>query len=275
MPYFQHASGEIYYEELGSGPPLLLLRGLGRSSRYWLGFETVLAKRFRVIMMDQRGLGRTKIPATWGDSLGDSARDALALMDARGVRGFHIFGLSLGGMVALELAFLEPARVLSLVVANSSSRDSGLWRINPWVLPSLLRGTLRGSFHLNLLECLTDPQLSAARKDEISMAWNAIRTEEGFPLLTILKQMLMAGRFAIGQRQLAPGLPLLILAGEADRFVPPEHSQRLAELLGAYRYQRISSAGHEITIHHEEEIASLIWHFTQEPLRAKESRREF
>lgn len=263
MPFFPCKEGQIYYEESGEGPPLLLLRGLGRSSRYWLGFEKFLEDRFRVILMDQRGLGKSTAPASWKGTLLDNALDILSLMDHKGIDRFHVFGLSLGGMIALELGFLAPERLLSMTAANSSSQETGLWRLNPLRFASLLMAGFSGRLHKRLLQDLVGPQVLLKDREAIAAAWKAIRDEEGFPLATIAKQALMAHRFQIGSRRLPARLPVMILVGGSDRFVPPSNSRCLHRLLPGSTCKELPSAGHEITIQHEKIVAELISQISQ------------
>lgn len=118
MPTIQLEEVSLYVEEHGSGPPLLLLHGLGSSGKDWDYVVPQLAKRYRVIVPDARGHGRSDKPAgTYGVPL--FARDIAALCDRLGVSGLHVAGVSMGGMLAFELAVKRPDLVRSLVIINS------------------------------------------------------------------------------------------------------------------------------------------------------------
>ena len=89
--------------------PLLMLRGLGRSSWYWLGYDEILAEHFRVITVDHRGIGRSTVPQDWNDSIDDIAGDVIQVLEELQISRVHIFGfLSLGGMVAMSMAISDP-----------------------------------------------------------------------------------------------------------------------------------------------------------------------
>lgn len=117
MPYLDTPAPRLYYERHGSGPPLLLLHGLGSSLRDWAAQVEALRHHFEVIVYDARGHGRSAgVGGPYG--IPAFADDAAALLDALGVPEADVVGLSMGGMVALELAVRHPRRVRRLVVAN-------------------------------------------------------------------------------------------------------------------------------------------------------------
>ncbi|MBI5288049.1 MAG: alpha/beta fold hydrolase [Chloroflexi bacterium] len=123
MPYANTPSGKLYYEIHGDGEPLLLHPGFGCTVEiYWRNTQP-LAERFRVIVFDPRGAGRSDDgPPTM--LMKDFADDAAALLDALGVDSAHVFGTSFGGMVAQHIALEHPARVRRLVLACTTAGGS-------------------------------------------------------------------------------------------------------------------------------------------------------
>jgi pimeloyl-ACP methyl ester carboxylesterase len=115
MPTVQVGDVEIGYESFGSGPPLLFIMGVTASRHHWLGFHERFADRFRVIAFDNRGVGasRTESPPS---SIAQMAEDALGLLDALSIPRAHVCGVSMGGMIAQELALAAPTRVDRLVL---------------------------------------------------------------------------------------------------------------------------------------------------------------
>jgi 3-oxoadipate enol-lactonase len=105
----------LRWESSGSGPPLLLIMGLGLSGGAWWRSVPILAKRFRVIAYDSRGTGGSSA-LTYNYTTEAMADDALAILDSAGVERAHIYGISLGGMVAQQVALRHPERVDSLVL---------------------------------------------------------------------------------------------------------------------------------------------------------------
>lgn len=118
MPVIGVDATDLYYEEAGSGPPVLLIHGLGSSTRDWEYQVPALAQEYRVITFDVRGHGRSgKPPGPYGVPL--FARDAVALLRALNAAPAHVVGLSMGGMIAFQMAVDAPECVNSLVIANS------------------------------------------------------------------------------------------------------------------------------------------------------------
>lgn len=118
MPYVCIDETRLYWSECGDGPPLVLVHGLGSSGRDWAPQVDRFAERHRVLRLDLRGHGRSER----GDgsySVAQFARDVAVFLRKRAAAPAHVVGLSLGGMVALELAAGAPALVRRLVVVNS------------------------------------------------------------------------------------------------------------------------------------------------------------
>lgn len=127
MPLIDANGVELYYEEEGSGTPLLLIMGLGASLETWVAQRLAFAERHRVIAFDNRGAGRSATPPPpW--TVAAMAADAVALLDALGIARAHLLGVSMGGMIAQEIAIRHPERVASLVVAMSFSRPEPVRR---------------------------------------------------------------------------------------------------------------------------------------------------
>ena len=118
MPMCTLGDIQVYYEIAGAGPPLLLIHGLGSSARDWEFQVPASAPAFQVIAADLRGHGRSSKPRG-RYRIPQFADDMAALLRALGTAPAHVIGLSLGGMVALELALRCPDLVRSLVIINS------------------------------------------------------------------------------------------------------------------------------------------------------------
>src|SRR5574341_2228297 len=116
-----HVNGiDMYYEVHGSGEPLVLIMGLGANTTAWYRQIPVFSREYQVIVFDNRGAGRSDKPNE-PYSMGQMADDAHGLMDALGVESAHVFGMSLGGMIAQELVLRYPERVRNLVLGGTMS----------------------------------------------------------------------------------------------------------------------------------------------------------
>jgi 3-oxoadipate enol-lactonase len=125
---FVHANGvRLRVEDEGEGVPLLLIMGLGASLETWVAQRAAFAARHRVILFDNRGAGESECPPPpW--TVPDMAADAVGVLDALGIARAHVLGVSMGGMIAQEMAIRWPERVDRLVLAVSFARPDPLRR---------------------------------------------------------------------------------------------------------------------------------------------------
>ena len=121
MPILRTNDAELFYEEAGSGEPVLLLHGLGSSTLDWAPQIEALKGSYRVIAMDARGSGRSRDLLKPGGPfrVAQFAADAASLLDSLGAAPAHIVGLSMGGMTAFQLAVDSPRSVRTLTIVNS------------------------------------------------------------------------------------------------------------------------------------------------------------
>ena len=142
MPHFAQNDVRIYYEESGSGHPVLLIAPGGMKSAIpawanapWDPVEQ-LAGEFRVIAMDQRNAGRSSAPVSAGDSWHVYTADQLGLMDHLGIDRFHVAGMCIGGAYAMNLIRAAPERVASAVlfqpIGLGDNRDAFFAMFNGW-----------------------------------------------------------------------------------------------------------------------------------------------
>jgi pimeloyl-ACP methyl ester carboxylesterase len=131
MPFVAHQGIQIHYETSGTGDPLLLLHGLGGSTEDWAPQVAAFASHYQVITLDVRGHGRSAKPRG-PYRVEDFTADARAVLLQVGAGPVHVVGLSMGGMIALQLALDAPEVVKTLVIVNSG----------PEVRPNKLRDRL-------------------------------------------------------------------------------------------------------------------------------------
>lgn len=118
MPFISVHDVSLYYEETGAGEPLLFIHGLGSSGRDWEMQVGFFARNYRVVVFDLRGHGQSDKPRG-PYTIPLFASDTAGLIETLGIAPAHVVGISLGGMIALQLAADRPELVRSLVVVNS------------------------------------------------------------------------------------------------------------------------------------------------------------
>ncbi|MCC6198286.1 MAG: alpha/beta hydrolase [Burkholderiales bacterium] len=123
MPAFTRDGVDIYYEVRGTGPPVMLVAGLAADNAFWAPSFDALAARHRVILIDNRGSGRTA-PLDAATGIGAMADDCMALAAHLALAKVTLVGHSMGGMIALDCAIRYPEAVDCLVLVSTAPRAS-------------------------------------------------------------------------------------------------------------------------------------------------------
>lgn len=130
MPYFDNDGCQLHYEDYGNGAPLLLVHGLGSSTRDWEYQIPALAQHYRVIALDVRGHGRSDKPRG-AYRIADFADDVAALIEYLQLPPVHLVGISMGGMIGFQLGVDRPELLRSLTIVNSGpevkAKSPGDW----------------------------------------------------------------------------------------------------------------------------------------------------
>jgi 3-oxoadipate enol-lactonase len=236
----------LYVEEHGDGEPLLLLAGLGQAAWAWRYQVPVFAKRFRTIVYDQRGTGRSRVPVEpYG--IGELADDAAEIL---GGRAAHIVGFSMGGYVALMLALAQPELARSLVLAGTGAGGPG--RVPR---PSHVRAAFENARGLPPEEFGREtmpytfspgwPESHPERFEEILAA----RLEHPTPDVTIEAHVAACYRFYADAVEVARvKAPALVVHGDVDLIVPVENGRALAQRLTSARYAEFAGRGHNLML---------------------------
>jgi len=130
MPFARNGTVKLHWESFGEGPAVLLVAGQGMTAAGWWATIPALARSFRVIAFDNRDTGRSsRLP--WPYSVAQLAHDAVAVLDAAGEERAHMYGISLGSLVAQEVALQHPDRVQALVLGASSAGGFAAYKPPP------------------------------------------------------------------------------------------------------------------------------------------------
>ena len=137
MPKVKVNGIDIYYEEHGSGEPVVMIGGLGADTTLWSKQVPAFSERFRVVVFDNRGSGQSDKPDK-PYSIPMFAADTVGLMQALGIERAHVVGASLGGLVAQELVLTHPEMVDRLVLVCTTSNGPRSVRPSLWSLIPIL-----------------------------------------------------------------------------------------------------------------------------------------
>ena len=241
MPKAENSGVRIYWEEHGEGDPLLLIMGLGYTLEMWHRTAPILSERYRTILFDNRGVGRSDVPAG-SYSIRSMADDAAAVLDAAGVDSAHVFGISMGGMIAQEFALQYPERVRSLILGCTSHGGPEAVLADAEVLTTLAaRATMSAEEGVRaMIPFVYDRSTPRERIEE-----DLVIRRRTFPTIQGYLGQLQ-GVFAFESRSRLSQLrvPTLVVHGESDRLVPPENGRRLARFIEGARLEMIAGASH-------------------------------
>lgn len=260
---------KISYTDQGKGEPLVLINGLSRTAQQWNGFDRKLAEHFRVISFDTRGAGQSNRPCTWQMRVEDMADDVLEVLDGLAIERAHVFGISLGGMVAMAFGIHHPSRCLSLSLVNTSigQRSFGPLRITPQALKFLAKDMLILADIHKISRRLTDLVVGVdcdeSERENIARTMGQMMAEQKPDKTGVLKQILAAVRFRPKQSLRHMTIPTLIVKGTHDFFVPPINSEVLAKIIPGSRLVEIDQGGHELMYDKAEELLQLQLQWSQ------------
>lgn len=254
----------MYYEIHGKGEPLVLIYGYAGHSGLWFRQIPVLSRKYRVIAFDNRGVGRSDKPDI-PYAMAIMAGDIAGLLDAIGIDTAHIFGISMGGMIAQHFALNYPQRVSSLILGctycggvrsiqpepESVAALFDFERMKKMTPEEIVRQAMPFCFSQKFIEKNPDivekrvakqleyptPAHGATRQAE------AIMGHDTYELLPKIK------------------LPTLVIAGDNDRLIPLENSRILAARIPQAELVVIKGAGHEFFIEDPEEANRAVLDF--------------
>jgi pimeloyl-ACP methyl ester carboxylesterase len=237
----------LYWESVGRGEPLLLITGLGLSGGAWWRTVPVLARRFRVITYDHRGVGRSE-SFTHTYTTEAMADDAAAVLDGAGVDEAHVYGFSLGGLVAQQLVIRHEARVSSLVLGatHPGRPHAALPALD--VMAFFLRrprmtseAAVWASVEYNYSEtCRRDhPELIAE-----DVAW---RLGQPFVAQAYKAQLVAGMRHCCYGALDRVDVPTLVVHGTEDRLIPVRNAELLEAAIPGARSMILQGVGHLYT----------------------------
>lgn len=259
MPVIRAGEVDLDYERRGEGPPLLLIMGMSGTRHHWgEPFLRLLADDFELIAYDHRGVGdssRVESPFT----IADLANDAAALLRALDIDSAHVVGISMGGMVAQELALAHPERVRTLLLGCTwCGGPEGVLAggettriLRDAVITRDREQMVRASWQVNVSQSFAADQAAKARFVEIGMS-------KGVASVVVMEQMRALAAHDTTQRLQEITVPTLIVHGSADLMLPVQNAHLIARLMPMARLEIIEDVGHLFFWERPEQAAALV-----------------
>src|SRR4051794_8049347 len=245
MATFTVGDNELYYERSGAGEPLLLIMGMSGTHLSWGGpFLDALRRDFEIVIYDHRGMGksaRTEPPFT----IVDLAEDAVALLDELGWDTAHVMGISMGGMIAQELALRHPDRVRTLTLgctyaggpgATLTSQDVGM-RLFEAMQSGDRERALRVGWEVNV-----SARFAAESEQFAEFRRRALEVPANVPTIMAQMQAIMphdtSGR--LGEIR----APTLVIHGTEDEMLSHRNGEAIAAAIPNARVEIMDGVGH-------------------------------
>jgi len=246
MPYSDATGFRMYYEEHGRGFPLMLVNGLGSDHLEWLHQLSAFAPHFRVIVFDNRGTGMSDVPPG-PYTTARMADDVAALLGALEIARAHVLGVSLGGMIAQEVALRHPDRVEGLVLGCTGPGGRLSVRPSPESMAAfaLVEGEDPEAKLRRMIPFLYTDECIRDRPEEAE-GFLRRRLDHPAPAEGYLAQLSAAVTHDAASRLKAIRAKTLIITGDADRLVPWENSLRLAGRIPGAKLVVLPGAPHRL-----------------------------
>jgi 3-oxoadipate enol-lactonase len=273
MPFVISNGLSLYYDIVGEGPAVCLINGYRLGGAAWPpGFIPRLATRLSVISFDNRGTGRSDKPAA-GYDFSNMAKDVVGLLDDLGLERAHLFGFSMGGAIAQEVAIRDAGRIDRLILFGTFC--GGIWAepasyaVFKRLLPAEDQSpedAARQAWPVTY-----SPEYLAANAEAVEQQ---MRRELEHPTPTFVAEQQMEALRKFDTYRDLPSIraPTLVATGAHDVLVKPRNSEILASRIPNSRLERLADLGHRAIWEAPEEIADLIGDFLTRPITWSQSK---
>lgn len=249
MPFTKNNGVRLHWESRGEGTPILLIMGHRYSARMWYPIVDDLAAKHRVITFDNRGVGQSD--TTRKAAIADFVEDARAVLDAAGEREAHVFGVSMGGGIAIEFALRHPDRTTSLLAGCTCILTAdkprtpkwvrALYRWAPWAIDMLIRSRARNAK-------VEHGYGRNAPADRVAFDQKTLAEDKSTVIGVVAQADAIANYTNTLEAVRGITAPSLVLHGDEDLLVPYAWGVELAQTLPNSRFVKFEGAGHNFFI---------------------------
>lgn len=264
MPYTQTKSGKLHFEVIdhvapwhAPGEAILFHHGIGAAPGIWRKWLPALSDRYKVVVFDMRGYGKSHDPnARFDWSLDLLADDVRAVADAAEIDRFHLVGESIGGTVVLKCGLTMPQRIRTLTVSNGAHIGSTIQRANQWRERIDTQGIkawsdefMRGRFYDDAL-------------DPVERAW-FVQAQEAWTRDSILDALAVLVGTDLTASLKGIRCPALLMHGDGSPFIPVSVMAELHGLLPNSSFQVFEHARHGLPFSHALECSLVLRGFLE------------
>lgn len=268
MPYETIGDIDLYYEIHGppEAPPLVLIGGW--ASYRWIWFQQVpsFRKKYRCIVFDNRGAGRSSKP-DYPYTMEMFAADTVGLMGALYIENAHILGISMGGLIAQQIAISYPEKVRSLIISSSHFGGPNHVPMDDKTMALLIalptETISKEQAREMRLQATFSPQFLQKNR-ELMEQIDAWAEEHPTPVFAQVHQSSATAAFNSEAELNKITAPTLILHGDNDRAVPTKNGELLAERISTSKLKIIEDASHFVIIEKYEEFNNEVMNFIDE-----------
>ena len=266
MPFIESGGVRLHWQDRGSGTPILLIMGHRYSSAMWYPVYEGLGDRYHLVSFDNQGAGQSE--ARRKTTIAQMTADALAVLDAAGLDSAHIYGVSLGGGLALEFGIRYPERCRSLILGCTMAKTPDIPTRPKWLL------SLIYNLPMPLLKAMQSKKFKTGYGDNAPDDAIARDQAQGaldvFDLKGVIAQGHAISDYSVTPEQVrAVTLPALVLHGTQDQLVPYEQGVKLSEMLPNARLVTFEGLGHNYFVGEAERANAEVDRFIQEVERTR------
>ncbi len=250
---------DLHYEQRGQGEPLLLIMGMSGTHLTWgEPFLRLLERDFAVTIYDHRGVGKSARTEA-GYSIADLADDAAALLGELGLDSAHVLGISMGGMVAQELALRHPERIRTLTLGCTYSGGEGSALTSPEVGQRLF-GAMQSGDRERALRTGWEVNVSRAfaADDEAWKAFRQAALDLPVPVPVIMGQAQAISAHDTLERLGDIAAPTLVVHGTDDEMLPAANAKVIADRIPGARLEIFDGVGHLFWVEDPERSVALL-----------------
>lgn len=249
---------KIYYQDLGSGYPVVLVHGMGSDLTIWEGIIPHIQKNFRTLALDLRGHGcSSKPPGPY--SMEIFSQDIIGFLKHLDIRQAHFMGHSMGGAVLQELAIRKPELFNSLTLISSFAYvDQHLEEVLLKLLRSL-RDEGYADFFKECLKLANTPQFIEKNKEFFLEIEKVMAKKSSIPSLEHTINACLKINFIESSTKIKT--PTLIISGEEDAFVSVEHGMKIKNSIPHSKIEIMSDASHNMLVEQPDRTYRLIKKF--------------